>query len=120
MAIRTELFKKVQSVTNKGLEIMEGRDTGDINEILDENVVVDNYQFGKSTDGEYVAFTIRDNDTEFYFGGSVVTEAFKNLDAVLTEEEKIELMTSGLLVKFSKVKSENKRTYTKCVFFPTN
>lgn len=120
MAIRMDLLKKVQGVTNKGLEIMEGRSTGDIVEILDEVVTVDNYEFGTSKEGDYVAFTIEGNDTEFFFGGSVVTEAFTKLDNLLSEEEKIELMTGGLPTSFTQVRSENKRKYTKCTFFPNN
>lgn len=117
MAIRNDLFKKVQQITNSGLAIMEGRETGDIESILDEHVLVDNYQFGTSKDGEYVAFTIQGNDTEFFFGGSVVTEAFKKLDALLSEEEKIELLTEGIDIYLEEVKSENKRKYKKCTFF---
>lgn len=119
MAIRSDLFKKVQSITSKGLKIMEGRESGDINEILNENITVDNFEFGKGKEGEYVAFTIQDNDTEFFFGGSVITESFKSLESTLTEEEMIELMTEGLVIYLEKVKSENKRNYIKCTFFPS-
>lgn len=118
MAIRSDLFKKVQGITNKGLPIMEGRESGDISEILNDNVVVDNYQFGEGKDGKYVAFTIEGNDTEFYFGGSVVTDTFLTLDNMLTEEEKIELLNEGITTLFEKLRSENKRNYIKCVFFP--
>lgn len=120
MAIRKDLFKKVQKITNSGLAIMEGRETGDIEEILNENVIVDNYEFGTSKEGEYVAFTIKGNDTEFFFGGSVVTETFKKLDDILSEEEKIELLEGGLDTYLERVKSENKRNYTKCTFFKEN
>ena len=112
-----ELMKKVQGVTNSGLPIMEGRETGDIEGILEENVLVNNYEFGMSKDGEYVAFTIEGNDTEFFFGGSVITETFKKLDAVLSEEEKEEILKQGLDIYIEEVKSENKRKYKKCTFF---
>lgn len=121
MAIRSDLFKKVQGITSKGLEIMEGRETGDINEILEEVITVDNYQFGTSKEGDYVAFTLQDNDTEFFFGGSVVTESFQKLENLLSEEEKIELMQNGLPIYLEEVKSsKSKNKYKKVTFFPNN
>lgn len=112
-----ELIKLAQGVTNNVLPIMEGRETGDIEGILNETVLVDNYEFGNSKDGEYVAFTIKDNDTEFFFGGSVVTETFKKLDCVLTHYQKQALLNNGLETYIEEVKSENKRKYKKCTFF---
>ena len=112
-----ELMKKAQGVTNSGLAIMEGRETGDIEGILEENVMVNNYEFGMSKDGEYVAFTIEGNDTEFFFGGSVITETFKKLDNILTDEEKKELLSNGLDTYIEEIRSENKRKYKKCTFF---
>lgn len=112
-----EIIKLAQGVTNSGLPIMEGRETGDIEGILEENVLVDNYEFGKSKDGDYVAFTIKGNDTEFFFGGSVVTETFKKLDSILTNDQKQALLSSGLETYIEEVKSENKRKYKKCTFF---
>ena len=115
-----ELIKKAQSVTNTGLLIMEGRETGEIDDIIDEVVIVDNYQFGEGKEGKYVAFTIKGNDTEFFFGGSVVTDNFTKLNDVLNEEEREQLLEQGLEVTFSKRRSNNKRTYTMCTFFPNN
>lgn len=113
-----EIIKLAQGVTNSGLPIMEGRETGDIDGILEENVLVDNYEFGKSKDGEYVAFTIKGNDTEFFFGGTVVTETFKKLDCILTNDQKQALLNNGLETYIEEVKSkQDKRKYKKCTFF---
>lgn len=49
-----------------------------------------------------------------------MTETFKKLDDILSEEEKIELLEGGLDTYLERVKSENKRNYTKCTFFKEN
>ncbi|MGL5718729.1 MAG: hypothetical protein ACRCXT_21045 [Paraclostridium sp.] len=120
MAIRMELFNKIKEISNSGLEIMNGRDKGDIQEILGETIVVDNYDFGKGEQGDYVVFTIKDNDTEFFFGSSVVTENFLALDNMVTDEEKVELFETGIAMSLHQKKSKNNRKYIYNVFFPNN
>jgi hypothetical protein len=100
---------------------MVGREKGDIQGILNETVMVNGFEFGKGEDGsEYVVFTLKDNDTEFFFGSSVVTENFKALVNMVTEEEKAELLETGLAISLHEKKSKNNRKYTYSVFFPNN
>lgn len=120
MAISTNLFNKIKELNNTGLEIMNGREKGDIQEILNENIIVDNYDFGKGEQGDYVVFTVKDNDTEFFFGSSVVTENFLALDNMITDEEKVEIFTTGLSMSLHQKKSKNNRKYIYNVFFPNN
>ncbi|MGL6104815.1 hypothetical protein [Romboutsia sp.] len=120
MAIRKELFNKIKEISNSGLEIMKGRDKGDIQEILNDTLTVTNYEFGKGEQGDYVVFIIKDNDTEFFFGSSVVTENFLALDNLLNEEEKIEIFNTGISMSIHQKKSKNNRNYTYNVFFPNN
>jgi hypothetical protein len=121
MAINTELFKKIKEITSGGLEIMVGREKGDVQGILNETIIVDGFQFGKGEDSsEYVVFTLRDNDTEFFFGSSVVTENFKALDNMLTDDEKGELLITGLEISLHEKKSKNNRRYIYSVLFPNS
>lgn len=121
MAIRTDLFNKIKEITNSGLQIMNGREKGDVQSLLDEVITVNGYEFGKGEDGsEYVVFTIHEDDTEFYFGSSVVSENFKALDNMLSDEERTELLETGLQMSLHEKKSKNNRRYIYSIFFPNN
>lgn len=120
MAINLNLIKKIQEISNTGLEIMNGREKGDVQDLIDDVVVVNNYEFGKGEQGDYVVFTVIDNDTEFFFGSSVVTENFLALDNMLSDEEKQELLKTGLEMSIHQKKSKNNRKYLYNIFFPNN
>ena len=118
--LKVELFNKIKEIGNTGIALAKGREKGDIQEILDEVVTVNNYEFGKGEQGDYVVFTIKENDTEFFFGSSVVTENFLALDNMISEEEKEELFNTGLTMSLHQKKSKNNRKYIYNVFFPNN
>lgn len=120
MTINKTLLSKIKGITKAGIPIMDGREKGDTSDLLDEIILVNNYDFGKGEDGsEYVVFTITSNDTEFFFGSSVVSENFKELDNVLNDEEKTELFAAGIEMTIHQKKSNKNRMYTYNTFFPS-
>ena len=112
-----ELLKKIKDITSSSLNIMNGKEKGDIRGILNEIVTVNGYEFGMGQDNsEYVVFTTKENDMEFYFGSSVITESFKKLDDILEGDK--EILVEGIEIILHEKKSKNNRRYTYCEFFP--
>lgn len=101
------------------LPFMEGKTKGDLDGIVGHNVTINDYGFLKDSaddsDKEYVAFTVKEDPACFYFGGQVLTENLKVLEADGYHEA---IQKDGLPVLFDKKKSKNKREYTTVTFFP--
>lgn len=114
---KMNLIAKVKEVTSTGLPFMEGREnstiaTGQLYNIVD-------YGYLQGDENEFVVFITREEPKKFFYGGSVVTEKMKKIDAQLTLEERHELLEDGLEVVFQSKMSKNKKKYTCCDFFPT-
>lgn len=110
---KLELIKKAQEITASGLPFMEGKEKV---ELEDGGLyVVKNYGYLESEDGEFVVIA---DDTTFAFGGSVITDNFKKLDASLDGTEIAELLQEGIEIGIKKKISKGKRIYTVCEFFP--
>lgn len=117
--IKDTLIAQIQGITQQGLPFMEGREKGDMDTLAGTIVTIADYGYMVDNDKEYVAFTIKENEDEFFFGGQVLTDSCKKLDDMLTDKELAEVLeTCGIPTKFEKVKSKNKREYTKVTFFP--
>lgn len=75
-------FKKFNSA---GIPFMENRTLGDIKTLVDAGVfhIMGDYGFIKSkqNSGDYAAFCVKENNKEFYFGGSAVTSVLHDIDA---------------------------------------
>jgi hypothetical protein len=110
---KLDLIKKAQEITASGLPFMEGKQKVELED--GSLYVVKNYGYLESEDGNFVVVA---DDTTFAFGGSVVTDAFKKLDASLDGSEIEELLKDGIEIGIKKKKSKNKRDYTTCEFFP--
>jgi len=120
-ASRKALMDKALAM-NGGIKLAVNRIKADlpINEILNIN----NFEFSQATIVEngvskmsrFVVLTCQEDDSEFYFGGSVVTEAFDKF----TEEDLFQIREEGIPCKFEKIKSKDKKhnDYTKVTFFP--
>lgn len=105
------LAKLKKELTN-GLPFMDDRDQGTL--ACDISLTVNNFGFlkDKNTQKPYVCFTTKEDDTKFYFGGSVVTDIFKKIETILSEEELKSLLNDGLHVMFHEQRSkDNMRTY---------
>lgn len=108
-----ELFAKVKELTSSGLAFMEGKQAGKLED--GARYIIKDYGYLDGDNGEYVVLA---DEVNFYYGGSVVTTSFKKLDDHLTESEIADILKDGLEIKVSKLLSKNKRSYTKCEFFP--
>jgi hypothetical protein len=89
-------------------------------DILDKNLTINEYGFLQDTDEDgavkdYAAFTVKEDPNAFYFGGKVLTDNLKDLDA---DGYHAEIVKDGLPVRFTQKKSKNKRNYTAVVFYP--
>ena len=98
------------------LPLMENRQKAELALITDRNVTIDDYGFMKDSDGkEYVAFTVKEDLDNFFFGGQVLTENMQELDA---DGYGAEIRKNGLPVLLSKKMSKAKREYTTVQFYP--
>lgn len=114
------LIKKVQLITESGLPLMEGKEKISVDNVIGQVLTVSDYGFLNGEEGEYVVISIKEYPTNFIYGSSVVTQAFKNLDEQLTDEELVKILDEGLTFKLTTLVSKNKRKYTKITFFPKN
>lgn len=107
-----ELLLKLKKELTNGLPFMEGREKGSL--VCDVPFTVNNFGFlkDKNTQQPYVCFTIKEDETKFYFGGGVVTDTFKKIETILSEEELKSLLNDGLHVMFHEQRSkDNMRSY---------
>lgn len=108
-----ELLLKLKKELTYGLPFMEGREKGTL--VYDIPLTVNNFGFlkDKNTHQPYACFTIKEDDTLFFFGGGVVTDTFKKIETILSEEELKTLLNDGLHVMFHEQRSkDNMRSYT--------
>ena len=101
-----QLLKNVKSQLEVTLPLMEGREKGSL--VLDVEMTITDW--GYLTDyeknEEYVCFIVKEDNVNFYFGGSVTTDKFKKID--LMGEETVELLkTNGIPVIFEEKKSKS-------------
>ena len=98
------------------LPLMETREKGDLLDLVGQHITINDFGFLKDNlNNDYVAFTIKEDDANFYFGGQVLTEDLKDLESDGYGEE---IRTSGLPIILERVMSKNKREYTKVTYFP--
>ena len=100
---------------NSGIEFMQGKEKGETTDLLDKKITIIDYDFLMGDDGEYAVFIIKEDDTKFYFAGTVLTNNLK----LFNEEEKEELQKDGLPTLLRERKSaKTKRTYVSVEFYP--
>lgn len=97
-----------------GLPFMQGKEKGEI--VLGEKYSINEYGFLDGEDGEYIVFTTHNNDNEFFFGGTVLTERFKKIETVFNDDEISLLLNDGINVIFEQKQSKNKRKYISVEF----
>ena len=101
-----EILKQVKNNLEVTLPIMEGREKGSL--VLNVDMTVQDW--GYLTDHEknedYVAFIVKEDNNNFYFGGSVTTDKFKKID-LMGEEVVTTLKSNGLPVVFEEKKSKS-------------
>lgn len=100
---------------SNSLPFMEGRDKGDFKSLLGQKVTIRNFGFMNDEDGDYVCFTVDEDEKRFYFGGMVLTEQMHKMDE---EGYREAIESEGLPVMFNEKKSKNKKTYTSVEYYP--
>lgn len=108
----------LKSKLNGGLPFMDGREKTDIE--MNETYMITDFGYLNGEDGEFICFLNKDNNKDFFFGGSVLTTKMKELEEMLDKETLSELLKQGVEVKFTKKKSKNKREYVACEFFASH
>lgn len=107
--------KAMKMNSGKGIEFMQGKDKGEMIEILNKACTIRDYDFINGDDGEYVVFIIDEIEDEFFFGGKVLTDNMKQF----TDEEHEEIKANGLPVLLTEQKSKKtKRPYVAVEFYP--
>lgn len=91
------------------LEIMEGKEKADVQDLLDKVIHIDNFDFLTGDDGEYAVFTVKETEGLFYFASSVLTQELKDIE---NDGMKEDALSETIAVKLYERKSKNgKRTY---------
>lgn len=98
------------------LPFMEGREKGDVKELVGQVSTIADYGFLTGDDNnEYVVFITKERSKSFYFGGTVLTDQLKKL----TEEGYYdEIVAEGLPMLMTEKKSKNNRSYVAVEFYP--
>ena len=96
------------------IKLAENREKGELEELLDRNITINNAEMVYlDTDG-YVAFTVKEEKKKFYFGGKVLTQ---DLSTLLEEGYLDEIKKDGLPVLLTREKSRKTgNRYTKVTY----
>lgn len=98
------------------VEIMEGREKGDIDKIIGEVVTIRDYDFLTGDNGQYGVFVLDEYPTLFFFAGMVLTE---NLVKIEEGGMRDTVINEGLPMTLIKKRSKNSnRYYTNVQFYP--
>lgn len=107
------LQERVKELTKK-LSIMEGRTKGENCEIENKVVTINDFDIIKG-ENDYAVYTVKEIEDTFFFGGMVLTEHLKQLEA---EGYKEAIQKEGLRVMIKESKSKKGRTYYSVEFEP--
>ena len=102
----SELLKQVKNQLEVTLPLMEGREKGSLVLNTDMTITEWGYLTDHEKNEEYVAFIVKEDPANFYFGGSVTTDKFKKIDA-MGEETVAALKQNGIPVVFEEKKSKS-------------
>lgn len=114
---KMESLKAAAKELENNLPFMEGREKGDMKDLVGQTVTIIEYGFledGKNNK-DYVSFIVAEVADKFYFGGQVLTDSMQKFEndgfhEVIAEE--------GLPVAIGSKMSANKREYVTAKFFP--
>ena len=107
------LQERVKELTKK-LSIMEGKAKGDNTEVDGKIVTINDFDIIKG-ENDYAVYTVKEIDDTFFFGGMVLTEHLKQLEA---EGYKEAIQKEGLRMMLKECKSKKGRTYYSVEFEP--
>ena len=101
-----DVLRQVKNQLEVTLPLMEGREKGSLVLGVDMTVTDWGYLVDHEKQEEYVAFTVKEDGANFYFGGSVTTDKFKKIDSMGEETVNI-LKSNGIPVIFEEKKSKS-------------
>lgn len=97
------------------LPFMDGREKGDVKELVGQDITITDYGFLSGDDGDYAVFITAQHAKKFFFGGQVLTDQLQQLEAEGYHEE---IVAEGLPTRMTEKKSKNNRGYINVEFYP--
>lgn len=69
-------IKDFKELIDVSIKIAKGREKGSLDDLKGKKVTIDAIEIvkGKSTNDEYIAFTIEGDNERFFFGGTVISD----------------------------------------------
>jgi hypothetical protein len=113
-AARKSLKELAQKMGNR-LPIMEGREKGTAEDLLDKIVTIRDFDFLRNDKGRFAVYVIDEDPAHFFFGGMVLTDQLLTLEK---EGYHPDIVNEGLPVRMSEKRSKNKMTYTNVETYP--
>ena len=71
----------------KGIPFMEGREKGNLRDMVDKPLHIVDYGFIEGKDGKFAVIAFKEDADRFYFGNSIVTEMLEEVYADGMREE---------------------------------
>lgn len=112
--MKLSLKERLLNEVNNGLPFMVGREKDAIE--LGKIITIKDYGFLTGEDGDFICFIDDDNTDKYFFGGSVLTEKFKQIELAFTPDEIQQLLADGIEIVCSEKKSKNNRKYVNVEF----
>lgn len=103
------LKERLLNEVNNGLPFMVGREKDVIE--LGKIITIKDYGFLTGEDGDFICFIDEQHEGKYFFGGSVLTEKFKQIELAFTEDEIKVLLGMGIEIVCTEKKSKNNRKY---------
>ena len=91
---------------NEGIPFMEGKEKGDLANILNQPLHIDDFGFANGENGRYAVIHVVEYPNLFFFGNSVITEMLETV-----REDGQEELLKASVTTFSKAVSKKGREY---------
>lgn len=91
---------------NEGVPFMEGREKGNIHEIVDEPLHIMEFGFIHGNNGDFAVIRVAEVEDKFYFCNSIITELLQTV-----RDDGMESELAEQVVYFEERKSKNGQTY---------
>ena len=66
---------------NDGIPFMEGRDKGDLRDMLDQPLHIIDFGFIKGKNGDFAVIALAEESDKFYFCNSIITDMLRTVQA---------------------------------------
>lgn len=96
---------------NNGIPFMDGREKGDLHQIIGEKVHIDDFGFINGENGEYAVISTIEYPQTFFFCNAIITEMLRTVQA-----DEMESALAKQEIAFVEMKSRRGREYMTYVF----